>query len=147
MPRTKPQRRDIYRDTPDSVISAEDLLSQVPPKSAPKVIKTLTYEQRLDRQILMLNNAMSKYERVVNAGGTLCDADEKRLMQLVDGARKLELALAQIRAKMNGTGDMDDLEIALELYDKGKSFEEVVLIFRHNPNIEDQLQEALSARD
>jgi hypothetical protein len=126
------------------VIDPEDMID--PKTTTPAEVKALTYEQRLQRQIDMLNAAMSKYERVTLAGGELSGDDEGRLMKLVDGARKLELALSQIRAKDSGLNDSDDLTLALLLIDKGQSLEQVLANFKHNLALEQQLKDALDDR-
>lgn len=123
-------------------VEAEDLVE--PQTTLPSEVKELTYEQRLERQILMLNNGMDKYERVLNAGGELDHDDEKRMVVLVDSARKLELALAQIRTKSEGMGVADDLDICLGLIHNGMTREKAVGMFTHNPDLPAQLEEALA---
>ena len=117
-----------------------------PETPLPDELKSLTYEQRLDRQILMLNQAMRKYENVLGKGGELSVDDEKRMVVLVDSGRKLELALAQIRAKSDGLGDQDELDIALGALDNGLPIEKVLDLFPLNKDLAEQIQEALDAR-
>ena len=109
-------------------------------------IRELTYEQRLERQIQMLNLGMGKYERVLSAGGELSEDHEKKLLALIDSARKLELALAQIRAKSEGFGDADEIDLALGMIDNGMPAEKALSFFPHNQDLADQIQEALDAR-
>jgi hypothetical protein len=123
-------------------VTEEDM--QKPQTYAGDDLKTLTYEQRLQRQIDMLNGQMTKYERVVMGGGELDGESEKRLMQLVDSARKLELALSQIRAKDSGLDSHTDLELALQMVEKGIPYDTVIQNFNHNKQLAADLKEALT---
>jgi len=140
-----PERKRLAEDQRLPVpVTADDMAK--PETPLPGDLVELTYEQRLQRQIKMLNLAMGKHERVLSKGGEISDDAEKRLMSLVDASRKLELALAQIRAKSDGDGGKSDLEIALFLLDKGLAIETVKANFAHNPGLADELEEALSDR-
>lgn len=146
MPRTNPHRRVVHAtDVVEDAITKAELAK--PETNLPSDVLELDYEQRLQRQIDMLNIAMTKYERVLQRGGELDSDSEKKLMLLIDSARKLELAMAQIRAKSDGEGGQTDLELALFLYDKGIPIDAVKANFRHNPNLADQLDGAISDRD
>jgi hypothetical protein len=111
------------------------------------VVVELTYEQRIQRQIDMLNHAMAPYEKVLSGGGVITVEAEKRLMLLMDGARKLELALSQIRAKDDGHADDSELDLALGMAELGMPFDVIVANFKHNPKLPQQLQEALDAQE
>jgi hypothetical protein len=124
-------------------VSREDMVE--PETLVPDETVKLSYEQRLQRQIDMLNAAMTKYERVLLQGGEISFDDEKRLTTLVDSARKLELALSQIRAKDSGLDSHTDLELALQMIEKGIPYEVVVQNFNHNKGLQADLKEALDA--
>jgi len=143
---TKPHRRVVHASevVEDAITKAE--LAK-PETLLPENVLELDYEQRLQRQIDMLNIAMTKYERVLQRGGELDTDSEKKLMLLIDSARKLELAMAQIRAKSDGEGGMTDLELALSMFDKGIPLDAVKASFRHNPSLAEQLDGAISDRD
>lgn len=142
---TKPHRRVVHAsETVEDALTKEDLCR--PETLLPDQVRELTYEQRLQRQIDMLNAGMTKYERVLLRGGELGAEDEKKLLALVDSARKLELALAQIRAKSDDEGGKTDLELALLLIDKGLALDVVKANFAHNPELAPELEEALHVR-
>lgn len=145
MARTLPTRRVVHAsECVEDAITKEDLAR--PETLLPDQVRELTYEQRLQRQIDMLNTCMTTYERVLLRGGELAEADEKRLMQLVDSARKLELALAQIRAKTAGAEGQTDVELALVMLDKGLDLALVKANFAHNPQLPEQLEQAIRDR-
>ena len=141
---TKPYRRDIYREPIDTTVDEDDI--KKPETLPPKSVLSLTYEQRLQRQIDMLNLSLSKYERVLTAGGELDVHDEKRMVTILDSARKLELAMAQIRARSEGVESQSDLEIAVSMIDKGMTYDVVCRVFKHNLEIPETLKEALRDR-
>lgn len=146
MARTNPTRRVVRAsECVEDAITKEELAR--PEVRTPDQVRELTYEQRLQRQIDMLNAGMSKYERVLLRGGELDVADEKTLLSLVDAARKLELALSQIRAKSDGEGKQTDLDLALFMIDKGFTVDHVKANFKHNPGLADELDGALSDRE
>lgn len=146
MARTNPRRRVVHAKDVVESITVEDLGEQMPTPETilPDGITELSYEQRLQRQIDMLNGAMTKYERILADDKDLDNDSEKKLMALIDSARKLELAMAQIRAKSDGEAGMTDLELALVLIDKGISVDVVKGNFHHNPDLAAQLDGALS---
>jgi hypothetical protein len=142
---TRPHRRVVRAsDCVEDAITKEELAK--PEIRTPDQVRELSYEQRLQRQIDMLNACMSKYERVTLRGGDLDAEDEKRLMALVDSARKLELALTQIRTRTAGEEGQSDLELALTMVDKGLAVDLVKANFAHNPSLAEELDGALSDR-
>lgn len=143
---TKPYRRVVHAsEVVEDALTKQDLAK--PEIRTPDQVRKLTYEQRLQRQIDMLNAGMTKYERVLLRGGELDDVDQKNLLSLVDSGRKLELALAQIRAKADSEGTATDLELALQMIDKGFAVALVKANFNHNPGLAEELDGALSDRE
>lgn len=144
MPKTVPGRRVLVAadDHITIPVTPEDM---VKPETRPAILD-LTYEQRLERQIIMLNNGMTKYEKVLEAKGELPYEDEKRLIVLIDSARKLELALVQIRFKTDDESGKSDLDLALIMIDKGLDYDLVCANFAHHSGLATKLKEALDAR-
>lgn len=162
MPKTVPGRRVVVAAhdllNPEGKKLAEDQLLPEPIREGDMVGDTkgaydigsvveMTYEQRIQRQIDMLNLAMAPYERVLSAGGEVTIDAEARLMKLMDSARKLELALSQIRNKDDGHNDDTELDLALGMLDLGMDMKVVLANFKHNTQLEAQIQEALDAKE
>lgn len=146
MPKTtlKPRRIVHSSQVVEDAISKEDFAK--PETPTPTRTLSLTYEQRIQRQIEMASLALNKYEKKLRAGIDL-NIDEERLMiSQQDSLRKLESTLQTMNAKVS-LDDKSDLDLALSLMDdKGLDYETVCRLFKHNPELADQLKEALDGR-
>jgi hypothetical protein len=116
-----------------------------PETATPSRILSLTYEQRLERQIELSSLALGKYERKLRNGIDL-NIDEERLMiSQQDSLRKLETTLQALNAKQH-LGDETDLDVALRMIEQGADLEQACAAFGHNSDLPALLKEALNDR-
>lgn len=105
MPRTKPTRRIVHAsEVVEDALTKEDLVK--PQTVTPSRTLSLTYEQRLERQIEMASLALNKYERKLRNGIDLNIDEERMMISQQDSLRKLETTLQALNAKQH-LGDED----------------------------------------
>ena len=143
MPVTKPGRRIVRAcDVAEDALTKADLMEE---EVTPESTLSLTYEQRLERQIELASLALNKYERKLRAGIDL-NIDEERLMiSQQDSLRKLETTLQALNAKQH-LDDKTDLDVALNMIDSGATVDQAVAAFAHNPDLAEELKGALNDR-
>jgi len=140
---TKVTRRVVRAcDVVEDALTKADLMKEV---VTPEATLDLTYEQRLERQIELASLALNKYEKKLRAGIDMNLDEERSFIQHQDSLRKLETTLQALNAKQH-LDDDTDLEVALGMIDNGGTFEQIVAAFAHNPDLPEQLQEALDAK-
>ena len=144
MPVTKPRRRIVHAsEVVEDALTKEDFVK--PETVTPTRTLSLTYEQRLERQIELASLALNKYERKLR-GGIDLNIDEERLMiSQQDSLRKLETTLQALNAKQH-LEDESDVDVALRMIEQGASYEQACAAFAHNPSLPKDLKEALDAR-
>lgn len=144
MPRTKPTRRIVHAsEVVEDALTKEDLVK--PQTVTPSRTLSLTYEQRLERQIEMASLALNKYERKLRNGIDLNIDEERMMISQQDSLRKLETTLQALNAKQH-LGDETDLDVALRMIDQGASYEQACAAFGHNQELPEILKEALDAK-
>jgi hypothetical protein len=144
MPVTKTTRRIVHAsEVVEDAIKKSDLVK--PETVTPSRTLSLTYEQRLERQIEMASLALNKYERKLRNGIDLNIDEERMMISQQDSLRKLETTLQALNAK-NHLEDETDLECALGMIDNGGTYDQVCAAFAHNPELPEQLKEALRDR-
>lgn len=144
MPVTKPTRRIVHAsEVVENAIKKQDLVK--PETVTPTRTLSLTYEQRLERQIEMASLALNKYERRLRNGIDLTLDEERMMISQQDSLRKLETTLQALNAKQH-LDDKSDLEVALGMLDNGATYDQAIAAFAHNPELARELKEALNAR-
>jgi len=144
MPVTKPTRRIVHAsEVVEDAIKKQDLVK--PETVKPSRTLSLTYEQRLERQIEMASLALNKYERKLRNGIDLNIDEERMMISQQDSLRKLETTLQALNAKQH-LDDKTDLDVALGMIEHGADFEQAVAAFAHNPDLPAELREALNAK-
>jgi hypothetical protein len=143
MPVTKVTRRVVRAcDVVEDALTKQDLMKE---QVTPEATLSLTYEQRLERQIELASLALNKYERKLRSGIDL-NIDEERLMiSQQDSLRKLETTLQALNAKVHLDNETD-LDVALRMIDHGADYEQACAAFSHNPELPAELKEALDAK-
>ena len=140
MPVTKPTRRVVRAcDVVEDALTKADLMKEA---VTPEATLSMTYEQRLERQIEMASLALNKYERKLRAGIDLNIDEERMMISQQDSLRKLETTLQALNAKQH-LGDESDLDVALRMMEHGADFDQTVAAFAHNPDLPKDLKEAL----
>ena len=149
MAKTVPGRRVVVAETKlnDTVdaIKASDL--KVPEKATqrPVNIRKLSYKERLQRRLRMADMALEKYEKRLEAEEHLEPEEERLFLAHQDSVRKLEATLAQLEHKDTSAADKTDLELAIEMVEKGMDKSDVLRILK-NPQLVIDLEEALNAQ-
>lgn len=130
----------------EDVLDREDFMAPatVPQTQVTNIAEELTYEQRLKRQINLAYAALEKYEEKLAEGKTLNLDEERMMISQQDSLRKLETTLQALNSKVD-TSTKSDLDLALGLIQKrGFDIEVVLPMFKHNPALRAELEEALS---
>lgn len=145
MPVNRPQRRRIVHasEVVEDAITKEDLAK--PESITPRKTLELGYEKRLERQIELASLALNKYEKILRRGVDLTDEQERRMIAQQDSLRKLELSLQSLLAK-HSEDEETDVELAMEMVDKGMPIDDVCRIFTHNQNLRKEIERVLRER-
>lgn len=144
MPRTNVTRRVVHaHECVEDALTKEDLTK--PETATPSRILSLTYEQRLERQIELSSLALNKYENKLRRGIDLNIDEERMMISQQDSLRKLETTLQALNAKQH-LGDETDLDVALRMIEQGANVEQACAAFSHNLELPALLKEALDAR-
>jgi hypothetical protein len=144
MPRTNVTRRVVHAsECVEDALTKEDLTK--PETATPSRILSLTYEQRLERQIELSSLALNKYENRLRRGIDLTIDEERMMISQQDSLRKLETTLQALNAKQH-LGDETDLDVALRMVEQGADFDQACAAFGHNTDLPALLKEALDAR-
>jgi predicted ribosome quality control (RQC) complex YloA/Tae2 family protein len=122
---------------------------EAPATVVPERTIKLTYKERLERRLRMADMALDKYERRLESGRTedeLTLEEERLFLAHVDSVRKLETTLASLEAKDNAVEEKSNLDLALDMIERGMALADVLRVFGNNPILTSELQEALDAK-
>lgn len=145
MPITKPTRRLVTAaDVMADAIEKSDFEKPITP--TPTLTKSLGELERVQRQLTLASLALNKYERKLELGQELTYDEERMFLMHQDSIRKLEVALSQLKAR-NNTQSMTDLDICLDMIDRGMSEDDAIRMFGGNVKLAESLKEALRDRD
>lgn len=134
--------RDQLDRLEDQKKEAENAKTRVRPN-----LRKLTYKERLERRLEMADMALIKYEEKLEAGDWLEPEEERLFISHQDSIRKLEATLAALEAKDKGDENKPDAMYCLDLIDAGWTLEDAAKLYKHNPNILDEIEEALRERE
>jgi hypothetical protein len=145
VPITRPGRR---------IITAEDVVKEqveafetptTPPQTKVDVeaVRNLTYSDRLKRRLRMADMALEKYEKKLERGLNLEPEEERLFLAHQDSVRKLETTLMQLEHKDERAETKTDLELAVDLYMTGWSYQDIIRLFKHNQELPKQLEKAI----
>ena len=144
MPVTKLTRRVVHAtEVVEDAIKKQDLME--PETAPPSGPLSLSYEQRLERQIELSSLALNKYERKLLLGMELNIDEERMMISQQDSLRKLETTLQALNAKVHLDNETD-VDVAIRMIDQGADFKQACAAFAHNPDLPADLKEALDAR-
>ncbi len=144
---TKPTRRvvpagQVMEDA--LAIAKEDF--QKPATATPVRLQSLGELERVTRQLDLASLALNKYQRKLESKQELTYDEERMFLMHQDSIRKLEVSLSQLKSKSDNK-KKSDLDISLEMIDRGMDFEDVIRVFGGNKDLIVNLKEALSDRE
>lgn len=144
--RTYPTRSIAHApEDVEDAIRKEDLLKDIQTPT-PTEKKKLGELERLERQIALSTMALNKYERKLEGDMELTDAEERLFLAHQDSVRKLEVSLSQLKTR-SSIQQKSDLDIALEMIDRGMEAEDIMRVFGGNKELASKLREAMADRD
>lgn len=142
---TKPTRRVVHASqVVEDALTKEDFVN--PATATPVRLKSLGELERVTRQLDLAQLALNKYQGKLERGQELTYDEERMFLMHQDSIRKLEISLSQLKSK-NDNKKKTDLDISLEMIDRGMDFDDVIRVFGGNKDLIANLKGALSDRD
>jgi predicted nucleotidyltransferase len=122
----------------EDALTKADLVK--PETPTPGRVKRLSELQRVERQLTLAQLALNKYERKLENSIDLDCEEERLFLAHQDSIRKLEMSLSALRNKNNPEAK-SDLDIAIQMVEKGLDQEDVVRLFGHNDKLKRELED------